>query len=127
MLKISDMTRKDFLKAVVAAAGAGAAASALLSACGGTEQSSSNLTGSCRDNGAKNGAISGNHGHSLVVPPADVLAGAAKTYNIQGTATHPHTITIRADQMAILAQNGMFTVTSTNDAGHTHEVTVTCA
>ena len=127
MLKISDMTRKDFLKAVVACAGAGAAVSALLTACGGTDQSSQNLQGSCRDNGARNGAITGNHGHSLVVPPADVLAGAAKTYNIQGTASHPHTITIRADQMTVLAANGTFTVTSTNDAGHTHDVTVTCA
>ena len=127
MLKSSDMTRKDFLKAVVACAGAGAAVGALLTACGGTDQSSQNLQGSCRDNGAKNGLITGNHGHSLSVPAADVLSGAAKTYNIQGTATHPHTITIRADQMAILAQNGMFTVTSTNDEGHTHNVTVTCA
>lgn len=127
MLKISDMTRKDFLKSVVALAGAGAAVSALLNACGGTDQSSQNLQGSCRDNGAKNGLITDNHGHSLVVPPADVLAGTTKAYNIQGTSTHPHTITIQAAQFAILAQNGSFTVTSTNEDGHTHDVTVTCA
>jgi hypothetical protein len=126
MLKSSDMTRKEFLKAVVACAGAGAAASALLTACGGSP-SPDNLGGpSCRANGAKDGVITGNHGHSLSVPAADVQAGVAKTYSIQGASSHPHSITIGADQFAILAQNGGFTVTSTTDAGHMHSVTVTC-
>jgi hypothetical protein len=125
MLKSSDMTRKEFLKAVVACAGAGAAASALLTACGGGSGGSGGGP-SCRANGAKDGVITANHGHSLSVPAVDVQAGVAKTYNIQGASTHPHSITIGADQFAILAQNGSFTVTSTTDAGHMHNVTVTC-
>jgi len=70
--------------------------------------------------------ISANHGHSLVVSPADVAAGRAKTYSILGTSRHDHTVTLSAANFASLAAGRAVTVTSTNDAGHTHTVTVTC-
>lgn len=70
--------------------------------------------------------ISANHGHSLVVSPADVAAGRAKTYSIQGASGHTHGITISAAQFAQLAAGQAIVVTSTIGAGHTHSVTVTC-
>ena len=121
------MNRKDFLKAALAFAGAGAALS-FLASCGGSDHSSSNVgAGNCSTNGAHDSAISGNHGHTLFVPAADVTAANQKSYNIQGVADHPHTITISQAQFGILAQGQTFTVVSTNDAGHTHNVTVACA
>ena len=71
--------------------------------------------------------ISANHGHSLVVSPADVAAKQAKTYSIKGSAGHDHNVAITAAQFATLGLGQTITVTSTNDAGHTHTVTVTCA
>lgn len=79
----------------------------------------------CAD-GARHTAITGNHGHSLTIPAADVEAGVEKTYSIEGGASHPHDVTISAAQFATLADGGTFTVTSTS-TGHTHSVTVACA
>jgi hypothetical protein len=78
-------------------------------------------------NGAQNGVITGNHGHSLYVPRPDIELGQETVYNIQGTSSHPHYVTLTADHFARLAQNQTFVVTSTNNAGHTHDVTVQCA
>lgn len=70
--------------------------------------------------------ISANHGHSLVVPAADVAARVAKTYSIKGTSGHDHTVTITAAQFAQLGAGRAVTVPSSNASGHTHSVTVTC-
>lgn len=71
--------------------------------------------------------IGTNHGHELVVSAADVAAGAEKTYNIQGVSAHPHTVVLTAADFTALQQGQTVTVTSSNDAAHTHEVTVVCA
>ena len=71
--------------------------------------------------------IANNHGHSLVVSAEDVAAGVSKTYDIQGTATHTHSLTLAAADFAKLALGAAVTVTSTTDARHSHDVTVTCA
>jgi hypothetical protein len=70
--------------------------------------------------------IGTNHGHALVVSKADVAAGVAKTYNIQGTSLHPHSVMITAAQFAMLAANTSITTMSSDD-GHAHSVTVSCA
>lgn len=74
-----------------------------------------------------NATISANHGHTAVVPAADVAAGVEKTYNIKGGSAHPHTIVVTAAMFTMLKAGQMATVTSSNDAGHTHNVTITCA
>lgn len=71
--------------------------------------------------------IAANHGHAAAVPGADVAAGVEKMYNIQGASGHPHTITITAAMFTMLKAGTPVTVTSSNVAGHTHDVTVTCA
>jgi hypothetical protein len=78
-------------------------------------------------NGARASAISANHGHSLVVPKADVTKAAPKTYSIKGTSGHPHTVALTAAHFAQLASGKSVVVTSSNDAAHTHQVTISCA
>jgi hypothetical protein len=136
---MKDMTRKQFLstisKAAVAAVGV-----ATLAACGGgdddgsTPQPDANNAGtpdgggtakSCTDNGT-NTAISANHGHVMTVSKEDVIAGTEKTYDIQGTAGHPHSVTLTAADFTALQGGTMAVEVSTNNAGHTHTCTVTC-
>ncbi len=78
-------------------------------------------------NGAQNGIITANHGHSLYVPRADIEAAQQMDYNIQGVSSHPHYLTLTPEHFALLAQNQTFRITSTNNAGHTHDVEVMCA
>jgi|SRR5688572_24064910 len=71
--------------------------------------------------------ISANHGHTATVPGADVAAGVEKTYNIQGGSPHPHTIIVTAAMFTMLKAGQSVVVASSLDAGHTHNVTVSCA
>ena len=70
--------------------------------------------------------ISGNHGHSFVVAPADVEAGVEKSYNIKGGSAHPHTVVVTAAMFADLKMNKVVTTNSSEDADHIHPVTVSC-
>jgi hypothetical protein len=80
----------------------------------------------CNANGATAGAITGNHGHSLKVPVADFADGLQHVYDITGFATHTHTVTLSATQLATVKSGGMVTVTSSINV-HMHDVTVVCA
>ena len=71
--------------------------------------------------------IAANHGHVLVVSKEDVAAGTAKTYNIRGTSSHPHTVVITREHFAqLVAEQAIMTVSST-DSGHSHGIMVACA
>ena len=72
-------------------------------------------------------SIGSNHGHFLIVSKADVDAGVAKTYSIQGTSAHNHSVSLTAGNFTTLKSNANISVTSTNDDGHTHSVQVSCA
>ena len=85
-----------------------------------------NPQGNCLANGTA-ASIGGNHGHVLAVSKEDVSASTEKTYTIQGTSAHNHSVTITAANFTALASNNSISVTSTNDDGHTHSVTVSCA
>ena len=102
-------------------------ASTMLPDAGGSTSPDATVA-SCTGNGAKNGTITGNHGHSLVVPLADVNAASMdRTYSIKGSSAHNHNLTITSAQFDQLKQNTAgFVITSTND-GHMHDVTVICA
>jgi hypothetical protein len=75
--------------------------------------------------------ISANHGHALVIPPADVDSTVDKVYSILGTADHNHLVTLTAAQLTQLktgAAGTTITVGSTAGGdGHTHLVTVSCS
>lgn len=84
------------------------------------------FVGNCVQNGGKP-VIGANHGHTMTVPAADIVAGVEKTYQIQGASAHPHTVTISAAQFTMLQANTTIMVVSSNDSAHTHTVTVSCA
>jgi len=127
------MKRRDFVRVIGGVVLAGAALKST-TGCGGDDDDGNNdqpdsgqQQADCNANGATAGTITGNHGHTLTVPAADISAGAAKTYNIDGAAGHPHTIDLSAADMTTLAGGASVTVTSSNDLAHTHNVTVVCA
>jgi hypothetical protein len=70
-------------------------------------------------------SISNNHGHAVVVPAADVIAGVQKQYSIQGTSAHRHFITVTAAMFAQLKLGTTVTVVS-GGVSHTHVVTISC-
>jgi len=71
--------------------------------------------------------ISANHGHAVDVPGSDVAAGAQVVYDIQGTASHTHDLTVAAADFTTLQGGGPVTITSSLSNGHTHAVTISCA
>ena len=124
------MDRKTFIKKIVGAAVIAVPAYAALS-CSTNEsvppQVGGGGGGDCLANGARASGISGNHGHSLVVSRADVNAGAEKTYTIDGTAGHSHSITITTADFDKLKNNEPIEVTSTVSDSHDHIIIVSCA
>jgi len=84
---------------------------------------SPSAAGTC---GASGAAISGNHGHALTVPRADLDSTAGITYDIRASADHSHTVTLTAAQLSALKAGQMVTVTSSTTLSHNHDVTVTC-
>jgi hypothetical protein len=47
----------------------------------------------------KAGAVSGNHGHVAVITSAQLRAGGAVALNIQGSASHTHTVELSAAEV----------------------------
>lgn len=86
-----------------------------------------NDVGNCLLNGASASNITGNHGHSLTVSKEDVSAGVDKSYSIQGSANHPHQITVTAAQFNMLKNNSQILVNTSVNSDHSHTVTISCA
>jgi hypothetical protein len=103
---------------------------AVISACQASEEDdkaeSTASGGDCSTNGTST-SIGANHGHELTIPAADVDAGAEKTYNIQGSGGHNHTVTITAAQFTSLQNNEGVSVSSSSASSHAHTITVNCA
>ncbi len=82
---------------------------------------------SCSSNGARDTAITFNHGHSLKVPVEDFSASGDKTYDIKGMATHSHSVTLSQTQRNTILGGSPVTVASSSEEAHSHGVTVGCA
>jgi hypothetical protein len=128
------MNRKEFLQTALAMTGVGFVASRI-AACGG-EDSTGLPTGTAGTGGGNADActneaitetIASNHGHTLMVSQADVVAGTLKMYDIQGTSGHTHSVTVSPGNFATLKAGGVLQLTSTNGGGHTHGITIACA
>ena len=72
-------------------------------------------------------SIGTNHGHRLQIPREDVETAQPKSYDIRGSSGHPHTVNVSAADFSALSGGGSISLTSSNDAGHTHTVTLSCA
>ena len=126
------MERKTFIQKTVGLMLIGIPAYSLIG-CSSSDDGSGNpdidslpVQGNCLMNGTTN-AIGGNHGHILMVSAGDVNAGVVKTYSIMGSGSHDHSLTISAANFDSLKTNQSITVSSSNDDGHSHAVTVACA
>lgn len=73
--------------------------------------------------GDKVGTVSANHGHSAVITAARLAAPDAVELDITGTANHPHTVTLSADEVQQIAANTRIAKESSVGASHTHTVT----
>jgi hypothetical protein len=130
MLEVTDekktLDRRQFTLAAALAALSGVAIT--ISACGGSSSSPSSPTGSTGGTGSsgstdKVGQISNNHGHSAVITGAQLTAGGALELNIQGAATHPHTVSLSGAEIASIAANQRVAKDSSTNNGHSHTVT----
>lgn len=69
------------------------------------------------------GTISANHGHVATITGAQITAAGALNLNIQGNATHPHTVTLSADEIRQIGARQRVTKASSTDSNHSHNVT----
>ena len=69
------------------------------------------------------GVVSANHGHIATITAAQITAANAVSLNIQGQATHAHTVNLTAAQIGQVAQKQQVAVPSSTDSGHSHTVT----
>ena len=125
------MKRIDFLKRTAAVATLGIPILSVLSSCS-TETAPTPTTPpptnpkDCLANGTTS-SIGSNHGHTLTVSKTDVENGVEKTYNILGSASHSHEVTLSAANFSSLKDASSIQVSSTSGDGHTHSVSVSCA
>jgi hypothetical protein len=119
------ITRREFTVESVMALLAGVTIT--VTGCGGSGYDSSPTPASPSPtpsaSGDVSGAVSANHGHTASVTSAQVNAAGAVTLNIQGQATHPHTVDLSADEVRRIGQRQQVVKTSSADEGHTHTVT----
>ena len=81
----------------------------------------------CLANVASAAAISSNHGHTLSVSKTDIDVGTEKSYTIQGSSDHSHTIVLTVASFNTLKSAKTLRIESSLDDSHRHDVTVTCA
>jgi hypothetical protein len=116
-LRAMIITKRSFVRGSVGVCVAGV----MTAACGGDDDDDDTSSG-----GACTTQIASNHGHALTVSAADKMTGAAKEYDIKGSADHSHTVSLSAEDFADLASGTILIMNSSTDAGHEHEVTITC-
>ena len=113
------LTRQQFLRLA-----AGGSVVLLLQACGGGDDNNGaggTPGGNCNVNAA---TISNNHGHAIVIAAVDLDSAVDISYNIQGTATHAHTVVLTAANLKSLKAGQSVSVTSSTDASHSHTVSM---
>jgi hypothetical protein len=63
----------------------------------------------------------------LAIPVADLSSTVDKTYDIQGSADHTHSVTFTAAQLAQLKAGTAVIVTSSTTLAHSHAINELCA
>jgi len=74
-----------------------------------------------------NGVVSENHGHVATVTAAQITATNAVSLNIQGVATHNHTLALSQTDLQMLKNRQPVARDSSNDLAHMHTITFTPA
>ena len=71
------------------------------------------------------GTVSANHGHEAVITGAELTAENMLSLDITGTADHPHTVTLTADEVMRIADDETVAKLSSTDDADAHNHTVT--
>jgi hypothetical protein len=71
----------------------------------------------------KNGTVSANHGHVAVITAAQLTSPTTISLNIQGQATHAHTVDLTAAEVSSIGANVQVAKVSSTDNAHNHTVT----
>ena len=119
---LSTIGRRDFTLQAALALLAGVVIT--IDGCGGSSSSPSAPTPVVGD---LQGAITGNHGHVATITGAQITAANALSLDIQGTATHPHTVDLAQADLRSLQSRQAVTKQSTTNSSHQHTVTFTPA
>lgn len=131
------LTRACFVKSVFSTLGG----AVLLASCGDDDDSGGNAGtggsgtgtggngggGHCTS-GSVNAEIGTNHGHTLTVPLADVMAGQAKMYMLTTGNGHTHMVEVTAADFNAMKSAGTVNdlVTLADTTGHMHTIALTC-
>jgi hypothetical protein len=119
---VSSIGRRDFTLQAALALLAGVVIT--IDGCGGSTPSSPSAPAVVSD---VQGTISSNHGHVASITGAQITAANAVSLDIQGTATHAHTVDITQADLRTLQSRQPVTKDSTNNSSHQHTVTFTPA
>jgi hypothetical protein len=66
------------------------------------------------------------HTHDITIPLEDILAAEPGEYDMTLVDNHIHTVDLTAEDFEALLAGDAVTKTSSEDNGHTHDVTLTC-
>lgn len=121
------VTRREFTLEAALALLAGCVITVSDIACGDDNSSNTNPANPSPTPADINGSVSANHGHVAVVTAAQITATNAVSLNIQGTATHNHTVSLSQADLQTLNNRQAVSRDSSNDNGHMHTVTFTPA
>ena len=71
--------------------------------------------------------IANNHGHTMAIRHEDLISGVDHIiYGIQGSSNHSHTVTFTDTMLEKLANGESVVASSTSEAGHSHQISVSC-
>lgn len=119
------LDRRQFTLATALAALGGVVITISGAGCGSDGSPTNGGNGGSGGNGAgdKTGTVSNNHGHSAMITGAQLTMGGALQLNIQGAASHPHTVALSAAEIGTIASSQRVSKESSSDNSHTHTVT----
>ncbi len=119
------ITRRGFaLKSALAVL---AGATITVTGCGSNDSPTAPTDDSDPGGGSATGAISANHSHTAQITSAQLTAGNAISLEIQGSATHPHTVELTMNdvqQIAAGSRVSMESSSSNSSAFGNHRHTV---
>jgi hypothetical protein len=119
------LDRREFTAAAVMTMLAGV--SITISGCGGggggTGPSPTQSPSSDPTTGDRLGNVSANHGHVARLEAARLAAGNAVTLDIRGSADHPHTVSLTAEEVVAIRNGQRVGKGSSDEDFHTHTVT----
>lgn len=131
----SEMDRREFSVALAVALLGGASITISAAGCGGggyggarnpagaSGGSDYGPGGNTDPNGGVVGQISANHGHRAVITAAQLTAGMGFLLDIQGSATHSHSVELSGDEVVAVRGGQRVSKTASTTDAHNHTVT----